>query len=206
MTAMSVIRRDLAHIAAPKQPRSRHALPLARTLHELIAMLAPRACLGLGILLMTGCVFPPSLSLDQPDAQPDSPPAILSVRGADGNELAPDSTVVFARGSGQLNLTLRDTDIDDSLNVGIYVNYNHPDPTPARSTCTAASGQSDRITACDLSGLCQTADVGAGLEEMTIVVFDRALLDSGTPLYQAMPPGGLSTQVFFNLTCTNPTT
>jgi hypothetical protein len=40
---------------------------------------------------------------------------------------------------------------------------------------------------------------------LSIVVFDREPLESGDPMFQAMPEGGLSTSRFFFLTCSAPT-
>src|SRR5205085_57712 len=81
--------------------------------------------------MFAGCVIPPSLSVDTTDAGANSAPSIISVR-ADLVEFPQFSTLVFEKGqnAGQLNITLHDTDLDDTLYVKIFVNYNRPDPTP----------------------------------------------------------------------------
>jgi hypothetical protein len=156
--------------------------------------------------MFTGCVIPPSLSVDTTDAGANSAPAIVSVR-ADLVEFPQFSTLVFERGNnaGALNLTLHDTDLDDTLYVKIYVNYNRPDPTPPRSTCQAAGRTVERTATCGMNGVCQTADVGADpLPIMQVFVFDREVLQDIPPLYQGMPPGGLSTSQTFFLRCQEP--
>ena len=203
MTPMSDRGRGTAHSARGKRARSWARGPLARALHDVGVLRV--ACIVLAPVLVA-CVIPPPLSNDQPDAQPNSPPGITSVRGADGSELQYPGPVAFTQGSGEISLTLIDTDIGDTLYVDIFVNYGEPNQSPPRATCEAASGTIDRITTCALAGLCESADIGQVDENMTIVVSDRQPLESGTlPLYQALPPGGLSTERLYLLNCQAPT-
>ena len=101
--------------------------------------------------MFTGCVIPPSLSVDTTDAGANSAPAIVSVR-ADLVEFPQFSTLVFEKGNGagQLNVTLHDTDLDDTLYVKIFVNYNRPDPTPARSECKTAGRTVECTASCSM--------------------------------------------------------
>ena len=171
---------------------------LARALHDRVAIVY----VVLLLALSGGCVIPPSLSSNTVDAGLDSPPAITHAF-SDQQELTEPGPVLFEQGTGTLNLELRDTDLGDTLYAFVFVDYNNPDPTPPRATClpASASGKSpDRVTSCDLSGLCETADVGQ-TRGMTVVVFDRQVLDSGMPLYQNIPPDGLSTDRFYYLKC-----
>lgn len=171
---------------------------LARALH------ARRAIRALALaMLFTGCVIPPSLSVDTTDAGLNSPPSIVSVR-ADGVELPEFSTVNFEKGVGTLNLTVYDTDLDDTLYPKIFVDYTFQNPTPARSDCTPAAGGSVmRSSTCGLAGLCQDADFNQD-RTMQVLVFDRQVLNVGSPVYQSMPPGGLSTSRTFTLRCLPP--
>ncbi len=149
---------------------------------------------------LTGCVITPSLSVDNQDAGANSPPAVIAVRG-EQSELPELGTVVFVPGEGSLNVELIDTDLLDTLYVRVFVDYQLDAPKPARSTCTAAStGDVKRTVTCDATALCQELDVGK-LLDMNVKVFDRALLETGTPLFQAMPEGGLSTGKVFHLDC-----
>jgi hypothetical protein len=195
MTQMSEPRFVSVAAAAANCATGRVRSPLARALHDGYAIRALAAA-----MLFTGCVIPPSLSVDTTDAGLNSPPSIVSVR-AQSVELPEYSEVVFEKGSGTLNLTVYDTDLDDTLYPRIFVDYTLRSPTPARSTCTQAAGTSvTRSSTCDLAGLCQDADIGQQ-RTMQILVFDRQLLDVGTPTFQAMPPGGLSTSRTFTLIC-----
>jgi hypothetical protein len=160
--------------------------------------------------MFSGCVIPPSLSADTTDAGANSAPAIVSVR-ADLVEFPQFSTLVFERGpnAGQLNLTLHDTDLDDTLYVRIYVNYDRPDPTPPRSTCEAAGRSVERSATCSMNGVCGTTEVGADPDKpplLQVFVFDRKYEQDIPPLYQGMAPGGLSSSMTFFLRCQDPQT
>ncbi len=164
----------------------------------------PVSGVTVGLLaLLGGCVIPPSLSVDNQDAGVNSPPAILSVR-TDQEELAEPGPLAYPRGPGMLSLTLLDTDVDDRLFVRLFVDYTITDPTAPRSTCTAAAtGTPTRTTTCDLGALCQTADVGQ-TRLLNIAVFDREVLEAGTPQFRAMDTGGQTTSRTYELQCTNP--
>jgi hypothetical protein len=171
---------------------------VARALHGVYAI---RTLLF--AVMFTGCFLPPSYQVDNTDAALNSAPAILSVRAND-TELPEFSTVVFEQGqnAGEINLTLWDTDRDDTLYVKIYVDYNIPEPTPARTGCESSASTVQRTTRCDMAGVCTLADVSANATRvMSIVVFDREVLDFGLPLYQHMPEGGLSTSRTYFLKC-----
>src|SRR5262249_10138627 len=112
--------------------------------------------------------------------------------------------VLFARGAGKLTLTLLDTNVTDTLFVRVFVNYTIKNPTAPRAFCTASPGTVKRTCTADLAGLCTSQDVGVSPLDMAVVVFDLEPLDSGTPVFQAMPPDGLSTGKFFHLQCAEP--
>jgi hypothetical protein len=116
--------------------------------------------------------------------------------------------VIFDRGAtaGTISATLLDTDLEDTLYVRIFLNYTVAAADPARVTCTAPPPTPrvpQRTVVCDATSLCPPT--GAGPFNMSIVVFDREPLESGTPPYQAMPAGGLKTSVFYFLKCQEPT-
>jgi hypothetical protein len=159
------------------------------------------------MLLLVGCVIPPSLEIDSNDASVNSPPIIQSVAG-DQSPLPEPGPVSFERGptAGNLSLSLLDTDVADTLYVRIFVDYNLPDRLPPRSTCTAApNGMPTRTATCGLTSLCAQVDLGVQ-RTMTIVVFDRMPLDRGSPEFQDVPvPGRLSSRTYF-LKCVPPQT
>jgi hypothetical protein len=199
MTEMSEPHPSLVDDRGGNRARSRRSRRLAYPLHERMRSMGP----AVFSLLLIGCVIPPSLSADNQDAGLNSPPAILSVH-SDQVELSEPGPVTQARGTGELVVSLIDTDIGDTLFVRVYVNYTISNPTAARASCTAAPNQSaKRSCTADLRGLCLAEDVGNTLD-MSVLVFDRELLDDGTPAFQAMPPDGLTTGKFYHLLCVEP--
>jgi hypothetical protein len=208
MTHMSELRRGRFARKRGNRARLPATASVARTLHDALAVVV-RVLTGPVLPLAAlagGCVLPPSLSVGTDDAGVDSPPAIISVR-SDQQELPQPGPLLFNQGGGTLDLTLLDTDVGDTLYVSIFVDYDDPvlgegpDPTPPRSQCVgAASNTPIRTAECDLTGLCESDDVGV-TRSMEIVVFDRQPLNTGTPLYQAIPAGGESTNRFYYLQC-----
>jgi len=172
---------------------------LARALHG-----CGPAVLRILPVMFAGCIIPPSLGVEKQDAGVNSPPSILSVR-SDQTELPePGPVDLEVDQTSPLNLTLLDTDLGDTLYVRVFVNYSKDNPTSPRSTCTAAStGQATRTASCPLQGVCLPGDVGAAIPPlMQVIVFDRQPLETGElPLFQAMPPGGLSTDRTYQLNC-----
>lgn len=174
---------------------------LARGVHQersLVARLALFAC-----LIMTGCIIPPSLSSDSQDAGVNSPPAITAVR-TDADNLFEPGPVSLTRNSGMINFELLDTDVEDTLVVRVFIDYTIDDPTPARAQCTAPpTGLVKRTVTCTAGAICQMTDDGQ-TRNMSIVVFDRTLLETGKPEFQAMASNGLSTSRFFFANCMGP--
>ena len=112
----------------------------------------------------------------------------------------------FERQAGTINIDLLDADVDDRLYVSVFFNYEIMNPTAPRSECTAPpSGEAKRSVTCDLAALCLEDDVpdrpAYTYHGMTVQVFDREPLDSGSPRFKAMEEGGLTTNWFFYLDC-----
>jgi hypothetical protein len=157
--------------------------------------------LGTSLLTLAACAVPPSLQLDEPDARVNSAPIILSISDSAARELVEPGPISLEVDRGALSLTLRDTDLDDTLYVRFYADYNAPEPTPALAACRIApSGAVNRTLNCLVDGLCTESDVGRE-RNLWIEVFDREVLESGTPRYRAMPAGGASTKWQFRLNC-----
>ena len=182
----------------PALQAATRSYPLARPLHargRVVLRLVP-------FLMLVGCIFPPNLGVEQQDAGMNSPPAITSVR-SDQTEFPEPGPVAIAVGQmSPLNLTLLDTDINDKLYVRVFVDYSSTNQTSPRSTCPAAtSGQPTRTATCPMQGICLTTDIGKP-HIMQVMVFDREPLETGeSPLFQAMPMGGLSTDRAYQLNC-----
>jgi len=183
--------------STPTRPRSQRSNPLDCLERSTLA----RFVLLIGVAVLTACVSPPNLQLDQPDAGENAAPIITSVSNAAAVELVEPGPVTIERGRGALAIRLRDADVTDTLNVRLYVDYNRPDPTPARAACRVAPGTTvQRTTTCDISGVCTAADIGAQ-RLLWIEVFDRELLEAGQPRFRAMPAGGASSKWVFMLQC-----
>jgi hypothetical protein len=152
--------------------------------------------------MFVGCIIPPSLGVEQQDAGVNSPPSIVSVR-SDQTELPEPGPIDIEVGQmSPLNLTLLDTDINDKLYVRVFVDYSKDNQTSPRSSCVGAtSGQPQRTATCPAQGICLSSDT-TKQHVMQVIVFDREPLDTGeSPLFQAMPPGGLSTDRTYTLNC-----
>jgi len=203
MTRMSEPHAAKAPISSCNNVTSWGGSPVARAVHALRAVVyavAPISVLTLGGL--GGCVIPPSLEVELGDAAVNSPPAILSI-ASDQQLLREPGPVTFDRGTtaGNLSISLIDTDLEDTLYVSIFVDYNLPDKLPPRVQCMAPPNMNAKRTAtCVLSSLCAIGDVGEQ-RSMTIMVFDRMPLVPGDPPFQQTPAGGLSTSRFYYLMC-----
>ena len=192
MTPMSGPRSAVSPGLAANSARSRASRRLARALHVV------------PVAVLAGCILPPSLSVDNQDAGIDSPPAITDVRSStqELEEPGPVEFVVAPFAQDQtMDLTLVDSDVGDTLYVRVFVNYFVDAPTAPRATCTAApTGSPTRTTTCNLQSLCLNTDIGNANLWMEVVVFDRPVLDTGSPPYKATD-GGLSTDRTYNLLC-----
>lgn len=119
-------------------------------------------------------------------------------------ELPQYSTVVVQSG-GALSIVVGDADLDDTLYVRIFVDYNHPDPTPPRAECIADARTATRTVMCRLEGVCQQSDIGRDpLPLLQLFVFDRAYDPNALPLYQGVAADGLSASQTFFLRCQEP--
>lgn len=179
---------------------ARFVLVLGANVLSALPSALPLTLLGSPLL---ACVVPPALQLDEPDAGENAAPIITSIIGSDAKELVEPGPVSFDRGRGTLSISLRDADVTDELFVRVYVDYNKPDPTPARASCsTAPSEVPSRSTSCNIAGVCTTADIGMQ-RLLWIEVFDRELLQGGMPLFRATA-GGFSSKWQFTLICEEP--
>ncbi len=155
--------------------------------------------------MLVGCIIPPSLSSGNPDAAQDAAPAIVSVE-VNSQVLPEFSSVLFEMPQSQpMILGLLDTDLDDTLYVSMFVDYDPQNPKPPRATCTTPpSGAALRTSPpCSMQGICEAENLNTP-SQLEIVVFDRMPLDTGTPLYMALPPGGLSATRVYTLNCVKP--
>jgi hypothetical protein len=159
------------------------------------------------LLLAGGCIIPPSLSVENQDAGVNSPPSITAVR-AEAEAYFEPGPIPLVKGEGSLNFSLLDIDTIDTLYVRVFVDYSVEDPDPARASCMAPSSESTRRSVtCDIGAVCNDEAIAQSATKdllMSVVVFDRQPLESGEPMFQAMPEGGLSTSRSFKLQCSAP--
>lgn len=211
MTRMSELDGIAGRRRTANRSQSQGSRALARGVHDWLPTVQSLVIMS---TFATGCVIPPNISVTDTDAAVNSPPAILSVR-TDLGELTQPGPVTLEVGATAGNMTVDavDTDLADQLFVRVFVDYDHPDPEPARATCIGVTSDAPekRTATCDLRGLCKSTDVDTTANMptnlglfMTVVVFDREPLDTGDPAFQAMPPGGLSTNRAYFLRCKNP--
>jgi hypothetical protein len=199
MTQMSDFHASPCPAASPNRPTRQARWHVARPLHGL----TPAVPMLVFASLLAGCILPPSLSSGTPDAGQNSPPSIVSVQ-IDLQQLPDFTTITEEMGTNDtMVLRLLDTDVGDTLYVGLFVNYTSGNPTPARSACTAPqTGLPERSASCSLNGVCEAQDVNNTVPfDLDVVVFDRMLLDSGQPRYMAMPSDGLSASYLYKLNC-----
>lgn len=203
---------ELVSIDAPATLRKSSGLlamaRMARRVHSLRVVMM----IVVAGTLLTGCP-PPPLELDEPDAAPNAPPAILSVRNETGVEFAVGAAenIVFIGGGvdpspSLMRLTLVDTDVLDTLYVRGFNNYNETPPAqPARSSCSvspSAEPSATRTVTCSLNSFCTTPSN----VRLDIVVSDRQPDDAGVlvPTWYAVEDPGLQAFRVYEITCQNP--
>lgn len=150
------------------------------------------------------CAVPPGLQLDQPDAKENSAPIITAAAVGAKALTEPGPITEIERGRGNMAVTVRDTDVEDTLYIRMFVDYGLPDPTAPRGFCKTTPGSTtSRTISCDISGICTNDDIDV-TRLLWIEVFDREPLDSGTPRFRVMPEGGYASKWAFSLQCQEP--
>jgi hypothetical protein len=143
-----------------------------------------------------GCVLPPDLKPEGPDAGPSSPPIIMSASPADF--AFPGPITIDREGSQPITLVVEDNDLRDSIFVRIYRDYNREpinQPTPALVDCGIAGPS----TTLERSFNCSTNSLCIGIEEndqrlrvLEAMVADRPFISdsdpeaAGQPQYRAL--------------------
>jgi hypothetical protein len=196
-----------AHSGA-KRPTLLELARLARCVHPF----APVPIVVLGTLLLAGCP-PPPLSLDEPDARTNSPPGISSVRNETGVEFAigDDNEVIAGETSpSTMTLTLLDADVDDTLFVRGFFDYDVPPANQhlsARAVCNVGPStprSETRNVTCGLRAFCTEDDIPTSPHLLQIVVSDRVPDDAGDlspPYYQMEDETGLQAFRTYRVVC-----
>lgn len=187
--------------SAHKRPESLDLGQVARLVHRCRGVVA---AVVLVTVLGAGCVFPPSLELEDAGVDINAAPVIVDVRDEAGNTFERPGPREIVVGQGRLTLTLSDPDLDDTLSVQYFLDYGLPDPTPARIKCDAAPGAEptlERQINCSLVGVCTSTALGPD-HIFEIEVFDRPpIVDDNTRLFRKLDPPGQSSTWWWKVTC-----
>lgn len=153
----------------------------------------------LSLLLLTACPIPPPLEREDLDASVNSIPVITRL---DPNFPSPGPIAINRQETEPMSLTVRDTDLDDTVWVYFYVDYNYPTPVPDLNHCRSSVNELDRNLTCPLNALC-AFETGPPdqIHFLEAMVTDRELLSEGEPLYRALPPGAGVSYRSWLMTC-----
>lgn len=189
----------LGSARAPRAPRN-HLMTKAN------ASMARRVH-GAGLVLLAtlgGCVIPPPLQTDQPDAGANHPPSFRSVRDGTGEELVRPGPHTFVVGSGELRITAADTDVGDTLFFRMYVDYGIERQTPVRAECMAAPGPTptlERTTTCSLIGVCSDDLADTLTHVFELDVLDRQPASTVNRMYRDVTEPGEIATYWWNIIC-----
>ena len=209
VTPMSELRAARAAFKRGNPAEGRATPPPARRLHDSAPVVVPLLLAG---AIAGGCVIPPPLELDQPDAGANAAPVIQSVRDSQGVELTTPDPVTVTRGQGSMTVTVYDADPADIIYVRFFVDYRAGDPTNYRASCQIPApqdGSRERTTSppCDVGGLCLSSDVDQPLPRfLQIEVYDREVKDDVAPRFRAVEPPGQQSERDYLMTCVAPPT
>lgn len=134
-----------------------------------------------------GCVIPPPLEQDtSEDGGVNSFPSIVEI---DSNFPPPGPISLNQQDQRDMTFKVHDADVEDTIWVYLFRDYNYPDPTPHLSSCQSSLSEMERDLTCPLNRMCGFVDPGDTIHVLEALVTDRELLDEGEPLYRALPDG-----------------
>jgi len=155
---------------------------LRRDAHVLALVLAT------GLLALSACVIPLSLEVEVNDAGASSPPVIRSA----ANPFEFPGPLTIARDSTDVNisLTIEDRDVDDTLFVRLFLDYDAASGAGLVSDCVASpSGEDERIASCVGNTICNLIEDGdVSLHNLEAHVTDRDWLMADDPDAADQPP------------------
>lgn len=134
------------------------------------------------------CIIPPSLEVEVNDAGVSSPPVVRSA--ASPFEFPGPFTVTREATDVSISLTLRDNDLDDTLFVRLFLDYDPESGAGLISDCVSApTGERDRVLGCPINTVCSLIEVGdTSLHTLEAMVTDRLWLTAGDPDAVGQPP------------------
>ncbi len=139
-------------------------------------------------LMGTGCILPISLEVETTDAGFSSPPIIDSA--AAPFEFPGPLQLVRDDVGAEISLTVLDNDLDDSLFVRLFVDYDPESGSGLATDCTAPpSGTRSRVVVCPTANICPQIDLGdTDSHALEAVVTDREFLLGDDPDAVTQPP------------------
>lgn len=181
---------------------SRDKAPMARRVHLVrLVQLAVAASAGFAAI---GCVIPPPLQTDEPDAGANHPPVFRSIKDAAGEELTRPGPHAFVVGTGELRITAADSDLGDTLYLRLYVDYGLPVQTPALASCDVAPGATpelERTKTCSLLGVCTDVLADGVPHVFEIDLMDRPPTSTAARMYRDVTAPGEIATLWWNITC-----
>jgi hypothetical protein len=162
------------------------------------ANVARRLLLGIPMICATtaeGCVVPPPLDVENPDAGASSPPVITDV--VTPNDFAFPGPIIIQRGDPRsFGLTVSDNDRADTLFARMYVDYTFEAPTNFLSDCQIPSiNEVLRTLQCPALRLCDGI-IDTNVHALEVLVSDREFIPAGDPdatgqpAFRQVKPGG----------------
>lgn len=135
--------------------------------------------------LISACLIPPQLDPEgTADAGLNAFPALIEI---DPNFPAPGPITVSQQDQRDMSFRVRDTDVNDTIFVYLFRDYNYPAPTPHLSFCSDASNELVRDLTCKLNRLCGFTDGTDTVHVLEAMITDRELSGDGEPLFRALP-------------------
>ena len=137
------------------------------------------------LALATACVIPPQLDqASPPDGGVNAFPALIEI---DPSFPSPGPIAVSQQDQRDMSFRVRDTDLNDTIYVYLFRDYNYPDPTPHLSSCQDSTNELERDLTCKLNRLCGFTDGTDTIHVLEAMITDRELSGDGEPLYRALP-------------------
>ncbi len=150
-----------------------------------------------------GCVLPPPLEIIEADASLNAPPIALSASPAEFD--FPGTIALTRPEERRLSLTISDNDIEDTLYMRFFVDYetNGAGPSPAYAVCIASpSGTAIRIADCPMSSICNAVNPNDNTTHvLELMIADREFLAEGDPPFRSLPPNAAWSMRSWTMTC-----
>lgn len=166
-------------------------------------MVMPMLCAG-------ACILPPPLEIGDVDAGTSVPPVVEQVLPDDF--ATPGPAIKLEPGQSRImTLVVRDPDLSDTIFVRFFVDYNRPQPSNFKASCSApppVEGGPLRNVDCDTQTLCDGITPDNDTEHfLEAVVSDGAFLETsdplaeGQPVFRAIPASASKTVTSWTMIC-----